>query len=294
MSVPLDNVQDHSTHDAAFGFVRCLAQELSVGRVDLPSFPEVAVRVRRVLADPQSSSDVLARVVGSEPVLAAKILGIANSVSLNVSGQVITNLRTAINRMGYNHVRSASMAFALAQLRNDAKLASVKHYLDDLWERSVLVAASAFVIARNCSKINPDEAMLTGMMHGIGQLYVITRAVDHPGLFARDGILQRIIDDWHAEIGKAIMENWGFSDEMVQAVACQHDLSRDGSEAADLIDIIAIAIIVGSLSTDIVALQSALQGLPAAARLDLNEGRIVDVVREFEEEVSALRKALGA
>lgn len=294
MSVPLDDTQDQLARDAAFGFVRSLAQELSAGRVELPSFPEVAVRVRRVLADPQSSPDNVARVVGSEPALAARLLAIANSASLNTSGKALTNLRTAINRMGHNLVRSASMAFALAQMRNDCKLAGVKHYLDDLWERSVLVAASAFVLARNCTKINPDEAMLTGMMHGIGQLYVITRAVDHPALFANNGILRQIISDWHTEIGKAIMENWEFSDEMVQAVANQHDLEREEIETADLADIIAIAILVGSLSTDSVALQAALQGVPAARRLGLNEEKTLAIVREFDQEVGALRKALGA
>jgi HD-like signal output (HDOD) protein len=293
MSVPLDTAQAKSAEDAAFGLVRSLAQELSAGRVELPSFPEVAVRVRRVLADPRSSLDKVARVVGSEPALAARLLGIANSASLNTSGKALSNLRTAINRMGYNLVRSASMAFAMAQIRNDEKLAGVKHYLDDLWERSVLVSASAFVLARSCTTINPDEAMLTGMMHGIGQLYVITRAAGHPGLFARNGILQRIIDDWHAEIGKAIMENWEFSEEMVQAVANQHDLARDGLESGDLSDVIAIAILVGSLSTDPVALVSALQGLPAVDRLGLDEVKILAVVREFDEEVGALRQAFG-
>ena len=42
-----------------------LAAELSGGNVDLPSFPEIAVRVRRVLSDPKSSVDQVVRVVGS-------------------------------------------------------------------------------------------------------------------------------------------------------------------------------------------------------------------------------------
>jgi hypothetical protein len=38
---------------AAFAFVSELAQEVSKGKVELPSFPDVAVRVRKVLADEQ-------------------------------------------------------------------------------------------------------------------------------------------------------------------------------------------------------------------------------------------------
>ena len=72
------------------------------------------------------------------------------------------------------------------------------------------VAAFAYVLARNCTKVNPDEAMLTGMMHGIGKLYVLTRVIDHPELFASNTMLNQIIGEWHASIGRAILENWNF------------------------------------------------------------------------------------
>jgi HD-like signal output (HDOD) protein len=291
--VKLKNTKPQSASDVAFGFVQSLAAELSLGHVDLPSFPEIAVRVRRVLSDPNSSVDKVVRVVGSEPALSARLLRIANSASLNPSGKQITDLRTAVNRMGYNMVRSASMSFALAQVRNNSKLACVKHYLDDLWERSILVAAFAFVVARTCTKVNPDEAMLTGMMHGIGQLYVLTRAADHPELFNSVGTLHVIINDWQAQIGNAILENWEFAEEMVQAVADQHNLARKEVETADLSDIVAIAVLMASFVTDLVGLQLALQGLPAVQRLGLDETKTLAVMREFDAEVEALRKALG-
>ncbi len=55
------------------------------------------------------------------------------------------------------------------------------------------MAAYSFVLARTCTKVNADEAMLTGMMHGIGKLYILTRAVGHPELFASDDVLKDII-----------------------------------------------------------------------------------------------------
>src|SRR5450631_3439348 len=110
----LTSTQSQAPAGVAFEFIRTLAGELSGGKVDLPSFPEIAVRVRRVLSDPNSSVDKVVRVVGSEPALSARLLRIANSASLNPSGKQITDLRTAVNRMGYNMVRSASMSFALA------------------------------------------------------------------------------------------------------------------------------------------------------------------------------------
>jgi HD-like signal output (HDOD) protein len=73
--------------------------------------------------------------------LAARLLRIANSASLNRSGRPVSDLRQAINRIGYNMVRSASISFSMAQIRNSNKLAGLEHHLNELWQRSILVAS---------------------------------------------------------------------------------------------------------------------------------------------------------
>ena len=289
MSANLTNTSLQAESNVAFDFVRNLAAELSRGNVDLPSFPEIAVRVRRVLSDPKSSVDQVVRVVGSEPALAARLLRISNSASFNRSGRAVTDLRTAIARIGYNMVRSASMSFSMAQMRKTNKLAGLEHHLNDLWQSSTSAAAVAYVLARTCTKVNPDEAMLTGMMHGIGKLYVLTRAVDHPGLFANEAALNEIIDEWHASIGKAILENWNFPESMAQAVGEQANADRTEEGPADLNDVIAIAILMASNGTDV-----ALHELGAAKRLGLNSEKTQGVMRESAAEVNALSLALGS
>jgi HD-like signal output (HDOD) protein len=245
------------------------------------------------LSDPKSSVEQVVRVVGSEPALAARLLRIANSASLNRSGHAVTDLRTAINRIGYNMVRSASMSFSMAQIRKSNKLAGLEHHLNDLWQRSTVVAALAYVLARTCTKVNPDEAMLTGMMHGIGKLYVLTRVVDHPELFASNTMLNQIIGEWHASIGKAILENWDFSEAMAQAVGDQADFSRTEDGPADLTDVVAVAILMASHAADSAGLEAALSGLGAVKRLGLDEAKTQAVMRESAAEVSALSQALG-
>ena len=277
----------------AFDFVRTLATELSVGNVDLPSFPEIAVRVRRVLSDPKSSVEQVVRVVGSEPALAARLLRIANSASLNRSGRAVNDLRTAINRIGYNMVRSASISFSMAQIRKSNKLAGLEHHLNDLWQRSSSVAAFAYVLAKKFTKVNPDEAMLTGMMHGIGKLYVFTRVIDHPELFASNTMLNQIIGEWHASIGRAILENWNFSEAMARAVGEQADFSRSEDGPPDLADVIAVAILMDLHSADAPGLAIVLKDLGPAKRLGLDEAKTLAVMHESAAEVSALSEALG-
>ena len=289
LSANLTNRSLQAESSVAFDFVRTLAAELSRGNVDLPSFPEIAVRVRRVLSDPKSSLDQVVRVVGSEPALAARLLRISNSASFNRSGRAVTNLRTAINRIGYNMVRSAAMSFSMAQMRKSNKLVGLEHHLGKLWQSSTSAAAVAYVLARNLTKINPDEAMLTGMMHGIGKLYVLTRAVDHPDLFADNDTLSQIVEEWHASIGKAILENWNFPEAMAQAVGEQGNVDRTEEGPADLNDVIAVAILMASQGTDV-----AVHELGAARRLGLDSEKTQQVMRESAAEVNALSLALGS
>jgi HD-like signal output (HDOD) protein len=282
-----------SSSDVAFDFVRILAAELSRGHVELPSFPEIALKVRRVLEDSKTSSDQVVRVVGSEPALAGQLLRIANSASLNRTGRQVTDLRTAINRLGHNMVRSAAMAFAMNQIRNSNKLAALAPHLNDLWERSTYVAAYAFVLARDCTRVNPDEAMLAGMMHGIGKLYILTRAAAHPALLATKTTLKDIIAEWYPSIGKAILENWGFSETMACAVGQEEEGSRNGASEPDLTDVVAVAVLMVSSGTDIAGLEVALDGLPAAKRLGLNESKTHAVMQDSAAEVTALSQALA-
>jgi HD-like signal output (HDOD) protein len=278
--------------NVAFDFIRSLAGELSGGHVDLPSFPEIALQIRRILADPKTQVDQIVRVVGSEPALAARLLRIANSAAINRSGRNIADLRTAIARIGHNMVRSASISFSMNQIRKSNKLANLAPHLNDLWERSTYVAAYAYVLARTCTRVNPDEAMLTGMMHGIGKLYILTRAADHPELFASESVLNDIINDWYPSIGKAILENWKFSESMARAVG-QEDFGRTDMDHPDLSDVVGIAILMVSYGTDIAGLEARLKELPGAMRLGMNQAKTLAVMQDSAAEVTALSEALG-
>ena len=146
----------------AFAFVQALAAELSTGKVELPSFPDIAMRVRQVLADETVTPEKVVRVVGSEPALAARLLQLANSAALNFSGKAVTDLRTAVNRMGFNMVRSAAIAFAMSQLKKVDALKGLEKPLDALWRRSagpLPLIPLATLCRKQCTPIGKPFAM---------------------------------------------------------------------------------------------------------------------------------------
>ena len=159
-----------------FGFVKALALELSQGRVDLPSVPDIVLKMQRALADENVSNETVVKVLGSEPVLASKLLNMANSAALNTSGRKIADLRMAVARVGFNIVRSAALSFAVEQLKSAAQFKHLEPMLDALWKHSVHVAALSHVVARRFTSLNGDTALLAGLMHNVGRIYILTRA----------------------------------------------------------------------------------------------------------------------
>ena len=277
----------------AFAFVQALASELSKGKVDLPSFPDIALRVRKVLADEQVSQEQVVRVVGSEPALAARLMQIANSAAINFTGKQITELRTAINRMGHNMVRSASIAFAMSQLKKVDSLKGLEEPLDSLWRASAAVAAMSYAVAKRYSKVNPDTAMLAGLLHGIGKLYILTRSSKHPALFADQVTYNQIIRDWHSAVAKALLENWDMAEEIVSAVSDYEDLSRSHSGPVDLTDVLAVGNLLAAFKEHPETIEINMHDVAACKRMSIDRAAYEKLIDESESEIDALRQALG-
>jgi HD-like signal output (HDOD) protein len=277
----------------AFAFVQALACELSTGKVELPSFPDIAMRVRQVLADESVSPEKVVRVVGSEPALAARLLQLANSAALNFSGKAVTDLRTAIARMGFNMVRSAAIAFAMSQLKKVDSLKGLEVPLEALWRRSAGVAAMSHAVARRLAKVNPDTALLAGLLHGIGQLYILTRTAKHPKLFANEAVYHNIVRDWHSSIAKALLENWDMAEEIVEAVGNYEDIERTHAGPTDLTDVLTVGYLLASYREHPESIELNMQGISACERMQLDPAGYEKLIKESGDEIAAVQAALG-
>jgi HD-like signal output (HDOD) protein len=233
------------TRGAALDFLRLLAMEVSKGTVDLPCFPDVVVRIRHALANPSTTIEKTVAIVGNEPRLSARLLQTANSAAFNTSGKPLTDLRSAITRLGQQLVQSAAVAYAIQQLKHAPSLRSIAKPLNELWRDCILVASVSQAVAEH-TKIRPDEAFLTGLLHGIGRLYIMVRAVGQAEKFGGDQAFLDLIADWHASIGKAVLENWGFAEQMCNAVADQDDHERRWTHGDELSDILAVSVVLAA------------------------------------------------
>jgi len=277
----------------AFLFVQALAAELSRGEVELAGFPEVVARIRRVLADENVTTERVARVVGAEPVIAARLMRMAASAALNPAGKPVADLRSAIHRVGLNTVRSATLAFAVHQLRESRELRGLEKPLEQLWQRSVLVASLSFVLARRISGVLPDTALLAGLLQGLGRLYILTRASRHRALFADAGSYQAIERDWHLGIACALLEHWGLPEEIVQAVRESEDYAREPRGSVSLSDVLVAASLIAVHQNQPELLDARLRSVRPIARLQLDRATCDALIVDSAHEIAALREALG-
>ncbi|MGH8199491.1 MAG: HDOD domain-containing protein [Steroidobacteraceae bacterium] len=285
--------KDGAERDVAFTFVQALAAELSGGKVELPGFPHIVARVQRVLSDETTDAAKVVRVIGSEPVLATQLIRMANSAALNPGGTPVTDLRAAVTRVGVDTVRTATIAFAVQQLREAPTLRGLEMQLGVLWRRSVQVASLCCVVARRLTSVNADTALLAGLLQGIGRLYILTRASRHRSLFCDAPAYQAIEQDWHLSIAAALLENWGIADEIVQAVHESENLERDSRGAPSLADVLVVGTLLADLNGDATALAAQVQCAKPLQRLRLDQQACERFLAESTQEVTSLRDALG-
>jgi HD-like signal output (HDOD) protein len=133
------------------------------------------------------------------------------------------DLRLAVLRLGLENVRGAVYAHALAQLRRAPKLAPLRAQLAHLAEESACVAALTRLIAQQVDddEVNPAQALLAGLLHNIGKLYLLVRMNEGAPPPGDRSIRDAIFNERQASIGQALAASWNLPAPLCQAIAEQ-------------------------------------------------------------------------
>ena len=276
---------------AALTFLQQLATEVSQGTVDLPCFPNVVVRISAALADPKTTSEHVVTIVGTEPRLAARLLQTANSAAFNASGKPLTELRPAVTRIGQHMVQSIAMSYAVHQMRNEASLMSIAQPLAELWDKSIAVASISQLVAER-TKVHTDMAFLTGLLHGIGSLYIMARAAGRTDDLKNRQSWMDLLDGWQAPIGRAVLESWGFAEEMCEAVGDQRDYERKWKHDASVTDVLIVSLVLAETLKSPEPRTIDMEGIHAFASIGLNATDCEATLVRAERRIALVHDAL--
>lgn len=238
------NSQDDKTGDILkaqrFQMLEDIAKELA-GEVVFPTHFDAVLRLRKILHDPNQPLSRIASAIAVEPLICAKLLHLANSVAFNPAAHEVVDLQAAIARLGLNVVRSTAISIVMTQLLRAKGMAAFSDLTEMLWDHSLRTAAGARVIARRATRINPEEAMLAGLIHDLGAFYMLYRATQYEELRQRPDSVKYLIIQWHESIGVSLLNALGLPEEIVKATE-DHDQVRPApSPLRSLSDVVYIA-----------------------------------------------------
>lgn len=269
-------------------FLHKLSQELEQGELRFPTSMEVTMRVLEALDDPDMDLGRMSAMVSAEPLLAARTVALANSAWYNPGGRLVTDVPKALVRIGFGKLRALAMAVAAEQLIHRDVLSPFQPLIRRLWGHCVDVAATAFVLARRCTKLDRDAAFFAGMVHDIGQFFLLARVWEYPEMLSDESPLSDLVRVWHASIGRAVLSAMGMPQELVDAV---DDPELYGGEwpPQSITDLVFIANLVAETRNPFSpGAEDVRQGLAKAATLGLDEERLAAVLVESAEERQSL------
>jgi putative nucleotidyltransferase with HDIG domain len=230
-----------NTQTAEFEFIKALSAELSSRNLVFPTSLKATMNIRQALDNPDISNDQVAKLISMEPVLSAQILMLANTPMFNRSSKKIDELKTAVGLMGFGVVRNVAISVGMKQLKDQQAHGQNSALMEGLWTRSIRVAALAFVIARNRTRVSPDKAMIAGLLHDIGKFYILSRICQYEDLLHPTETMWDLIDHWHVDIGTAILDSWEVADDIRSAVMDHKNTNLPENIRPNLTDVLVAA-----------------------------------------------------
>lgn len=270
--------------------------ELRSNQISLPSVPDVAWKVRRLADREDSTADDIARAITADPSMSAKVVRACNS-ALYRGFSDVRNVRDAVVRLGVRTTRQLVTVFAMREVFRSRR-PELQQAMDELWEYSRNVAALSYVLAEAIPGLDPEEALLAGLLHDLGAVPVLVHAEHHPAVFADKAQLGAAVEELRSDVGAAVLEHWGFPDNFVEVARHAHDWHYDcPRDQPQLVDVVILSRMHSLISSNQAGDVPAFEEVPAYRRLgqlELTASRSLQLLSAARERLEELKRLLSA
>jgi len=204
-----------------------IIEALQNDQLTLPSLPEVALKVREIAEQDDSTITNLTDIISQDAALSARIIRVVNSPLLRAP-QEVKDLPMAVSRLGMNYTSNLAIGLAMEQMFQ-ATSEMIEKRMRALWKLTGQISAWTSVLAAHTKVLPPDEAMLAGLIHRLGALPILTFAEERDDLITDNMTLGKIIDRLHGPLGTAILEKWEFPKKLSEVPKLYRKFDRDPS-----------------------------------------------------------------
>ena len=206
--------------------------------IDLPTMPEVLVKLNEVMADPDTSATDVAKVVAADPAVSTNILRIVNSAYYGLQVRV-SSVSLAISVMGFNMTKKVALKAAVfsAFMKRRGK---IQHFDPSaFWKHAVYAGVAARVLAESSDQfgdMHPEDAYIAGLLHDIGKIIMMEKSARQYLEMLRKSVQQgraefeAELEDFgftHADVGSVLAIKWSLPEDLAIAIRYHHAPARD-------------------------------------------------------------------
>ena len=216
---------------------------------DLPSPPAIYDELVQELRSPEPSTHNVAKIISRDVGLTVMILKVASSGYFS-AGSSISNPFQAVSRLGIERTNALVLSHGVTSQRPVSQIGGFS--LERLWEHSVACGslAQAIVCAENLDQKTADNAFVAGLLHDVGSLvFAVNKPEQYEEVIAaamyedvtRLEAERQVFGATHALVGAYLVELWGLSNNISEAIAYHHTPLDHPSCSFDMLTAIHVA-----------------------------------------------------
>lgn len=288
----LETIEVNETEGHLF---QSIMQAFNQGLLEMPALPEVALKVKDAVNNPDVDVQLISKILEADPAIVGRLIQVANSPVHRAMGPVDT-IRAAVIRLGLAGTRDLVICFAIKQLFNSTSPLLLKR-MKQLYEDSTEIAAIAYAIAKNATKLEPDSMLLAGLVHDIGVIPILAY-IDKTGLVVEEmNQVEEIINDLRAIVGSMVISSWGLTSELQAVVENSEDCKQHRTDKIEMCDVILVSKIYYRLKHHQVKGLPKLSDVPAFKKIfpeDQGLLLIQKILEQAADEVEEVKSLLSS
>ena len=200
----------------------------------LISFPDVCIKLNRILDDPEHSRQDVAKLILFDPAMTARILRMVNSAYYSFSAEVKT-INHALNMLSTSELKSLVLVSCLVKSMDHlGKNLDMKKF----WKKSVCCGVFAENLAKKSHLYEgePEEFFICGLILNIGKLllyYWEPNILDQILYEMRENgrqdheVEKEYLGFTHADVGSSLAIRWKFPHMVAESIANHHNYSAE-------------------------------------------------------------------
>lgn len=244
--------------------VNAFVQALEDEDIQLPVLPAVALKLRKAIEKDVGTAEA-ASIIQLDPAIAARIIQIANS-PLYLPARPITTCRDAVTRLGLAAARNLVISLTIKQIFRGTQ-PFIKQMLHDTWKRSVHLSSMCYVLAAENRGVNPEEALLAGLVCDIGIVPFLTFAESFPSARVDPEEIMEAIPHLSGPTGARVLDKWDFPPKLMEIPLLAEDWFHDSGEHLQLSDVVMLSRLHSYIGTPKMAELPPFSAIPAARKL---------------------------